>query len=93
MALWRAVWMIQARGLSGTPDERPLVHRRRKRFLRRLFGQIEIADQADQRGDDAAPIRAIDLLDHSIGVHDDRREFLSRVSIRRRRSTQRRRTR
>src|SRR5258706_369781 len=38
----------------------PLIHGGRKCFLRRLFRQIEVADDADQRGDDPPPIRVID---------------------------------
>ena len=66
MALWRAVWVIQARGRSGTPDIWPLLQGSRKCFLRILFGQIEIAQQPDQRGHNPAPIGAIDLF-HGCG--------------------------
>ena len=68
MALCRAVWMIQARGNSGMPAVAPLVDRGRKGFLRRLFGQVEIADQPDQGRDDPAPIGAINRLDSRVGV-------------------------
>jgi len=30
--------------------------------LRILFGQIEVAEEPNQGGDDPAPIRAVDLL-------------------------------
>jgi len=31
-----------------------------KGFLRRLFGEVEVADESNQGGDDPAPIGAID---------------------------------
>ena len=52
-------------GDAGGP---PLVHGGRKGFLRRLFGQVEIADQADQGGDDPAPIGAIDCFNGGGGI-------------------------
>ena len=64
----RAVWMIQARGNSGTPGHAPLVHGGRKGFLRRLFGQVEVAHQPDQGRDDPAPIGAIDRFDRPAGI-------------------------
>ena len=69
MALCRAVWMIQARGNSGTPEVAPLVHGGRKGFLRRLFRQVEVADQPDQGGDNPAPIGAIDRFNRRGGFH------------------------
>ncbi len=70
IALWRAVWMIQARGNSGTPRVAPLVDRGRKRFLGRLFGQIEVAQEPDQRRHDPAPIRPVNGIDRGRGVVD-----------------------
>ncbi len=43
----------------GHAGRRPLVHSGRKRFLSRLFGRIEVPEQPNQRGDDSAPVRAI----------------------------------
>ena len=41
--------MIHAGGESGTPDSRaPLVDRRGKGFLRRLFGHVEVAERPNQ---------------------------------------------
>ncbi len=40
----------------------PLVHGGRKGFLSRLFGRIEVAEEPNQRGDDPAPVGAIDLF-------------------------------
>ena len=45
----------------------PLIHGGRKRFLRRLFSQVEVADEADQRGHDPAPIGAIHGIDRRGG--------------------------
>ena len=57
-------------GDAGSP---PLVHGGRKGFLRRLFGQVEVADEADQGGDDPAPIGAINCFNGRGGV---RRTYL-----------------
>ena len=46
----------------------PLVHSGRKGFLRRLFGQVEVADEPDQRGNDPAPVGAIDRVNDRVGV-------------------------
>lgn len=40
----------------------PLLHRGRKCLLRRVFRDVEVADEPDQGGDDVAPIGAIDLV-------------------------------
>ena len=48
--------------------DRPLVHGSRKSFLRRLFRQVEVADEPDQGGDDPAPIRAVYFLNGRSGV-------------------------
>ena len=61
MALWRAVWMIHARGNSGTPETWPLLHGGRERFLGRLFGRIEVAEEPNQGGDDPTPVGTVDL--------------------------------
>ena len=45
----------------------PLVDGCRKGLLRALFGEVEIADHADQGGDDPAPIRAIDCVNRRAG--------------------------
>lgn len=46
---------------------RPLLERRRERILQRLLGEIEIAEETDQRGEDAAGLGAIDRLDRVYG--------------------------
>jgi hypothetical protein len=63
MALWFAVLMIHARGNSGTPGRPPLVHSGCEGLLSRFFGQVEIADEPDQGGNNPAPIGAVDCLD------------------------------
>jgi hypothetical protein len=42
---------------------RPTLGRDRECLLRGLLGELEIAEETDQRGDDAAPLVAEDLLD------------------------------
>src|SRR6266404_4597791 len=49
---------------AGVP---PLVYRGCKCFLRRLFGHFKVAEEANKRGDDPAPIRAINRLDCDVG--------------------------
>jgi hypothetical protein len=44
----------------------PLIDRRGKRLLRRVFRDVEIADLPDQGGDDAPPVRPIDGIDGSV---------------------------
>ncbi len=68
MALCRAVWMIQARGNWWNPGVLPLAHGGGEGFLRGLFREVEVADQADQSGHDPAPVGPIDRIDGSGGV-------------------------
>jgi len=46
----------------------PLVHGGRKRFLCRLFGQVEVADQPNQGRHDPAPIGPVDGIDGQRGI-------------------------
>ena len=62
MALKRPVETSQARGLAGHALRRPALHRRRERLLQRLLGQIEVAEQADERGQDAAGFGAVESV-------------------------------
>jgi hypothetical protein len=39
---------------------RPLLQRRLEGIVQRLFGDVEITEQADQRGEDTARLRAVD---------------------------------
>src|SRR5207245_1198409 len=42
----------------------PALHRRRERVMQRLLGQVKIAEQADQRGEDAARVGTVDAVHH-----------------------------
>ena len=42
---------------------RPALGRGRERFLRRFLGEVEVAEEADQAGEDAAPLVAEGLLE------------------------------
>ncbi len=55
-------------GRVGDAGDPPLVERGCKGFLRSLFGQVEVAKKPDQRGDDPAPVGAIDRVDRRVGV-------------------------
>ena len=48
----------------GQPLARPLLDGRRKRVVHRLFGAIEIAEQADQRRQHAPRVGAVDGIHH-----------------------------
>src|SRR5437879_143956 len=47
---------------------RPLLHRRRKGFLRRFFGQVKVTRELDERRDDPAPIGAIDFVNSIVEI-------------------------
>src|SRR5579863_2450778 len=71
-----AVDGLVARGLdnpgarhSRDTASRPLLQSSRKCFLRILFGQIEIAQQPDQRGYNPAPVGAINLFNGCGGIY------------------------
>jgi hypothetical protein len=42
---------------------RPALGGHRERFLRGLLGEVEVAEEADERGEDAAPGVAEDLVE------------------------------
>ena len=44
----------------------PLIHSYGKSFLGRFLRQVKIAERADQRGDDASPVGAIDFINSRI---------------------------
>jgi len=46
---------------------RPALDRRRERILKRFLGEIEVAEEADQGGENAAGFRAVDRLDRVYG--------------------------
>src|SRR5262249_39647240 len=54
----------RVRGLAGT---RPALGRDRERLLSGLLGEVEVAEEADQVGEDAAPLVAKNLLDQGCG--------------------------
>ena len=62
IALNRPVETSHARGLSGTPSCGQLLHRGRERVVKRLLGEVEVAEQANQRGEDAARVGAVDSV-------------------------------
>jgi len=45
-----------------------LIHSGRKGFLSNFFSEIEIADERNQRGHNAAPIGAVDCFDGIGGI-------------------------
>ena len=49
---------------------RPLVNRRRKGFLRGLFGEIEIPGQPDESRHDPAPVGAIDRVNSRVSIRE-----------------------
>ena len=59
----RAVVTSQAPGLVGHAVARPARGRDRERLLRGLLGEVEIAEEADQAGEDASPLVAEGLLE------------------------------
>ena len=62
IARLRAVVTSQARGLAGVPVARPPLRGDRERLLRGFLGEVEVAEEADQGGEDASPLVAEDLL-------------------------------
>ena len=63
MARLRAVVVIQAPGLSGTPRDRPHLERRDERLLDGLLGEVEVAEDADERRDRPARFLAEQAVD------------------------------
>ena len=63
IARLRAVVISQAPGLAGVAVARPALGGDRERLLRGFLGEVEVAEEADQGGEDAAPLVAEDLLE------------------------------
>jgi hypothetical protein len=61
-------------GDVGDAGGRPLLDGGGERVLGGLLGEVELADEPDQGGDDPAPIRAIDGVDRRGGVQRVRHE-------------------
>jgi hypothetical protein len=53
----------QARGLLGDAVAWPSVGGHRERLLRGFLGEVKVAEEADQGGQDAAPFLAEDLFE------------------------------
>jgi uncharacterized membrane protein len=50
-------------GVTRQPVAGPALRGGRKRLLRRFLGEVEVAEEADQRREDATPLLAEGLLD------------------------------
>ncbi|MFN8540921.1 MAG: hypothetical protein U0232_26010 [Thermomicrobiales bacterium] len=62
MALKRPVETSQARGLAGILF-RPLGHGGGEGVVQRLLGPVEVAEEADERGEDAPRFVAVEVVD------------------------------
>ncbi len=67
IARLRAVVVIQAPGLSGTPRDRPGLERADERILDGLLGEVEVAGHPDERGDGPALLLAEQAVDDLVG--------------------------
>ncbi len=63
IARLRAVAISQAPGLAGVPVPGPALRRDRERLLCGFLGEVEVAEEADQRSEDLSPLVAEGLLD------------------------------
>ena len=63
IARLRAVVTSQAPRVGGGAVARPALRRDRERLLRGFLGEVEVAEEADQGGEDASPLVAEDLLE------------------------------
>ena len=63
IARFRAVVTSHARRVGGRAVARPALGRDRERLLGGFLGEVEVAEEADQAGEDAAPLVAEDLLE------------------------------
>ena len=52
----------------GNAVSAPLVNGGGERFLRGVFGELEVAELPDERGHNAAPVRAVDRIDSDVGI-------------------------
>ena len=83
IARLRAVVTSHAPGLVGHAVARPALGGDRERLLRGFLGEVEVAEEADQGGEDAAPLLAEGLLEDR--YHSDDRADLDRAAHARRR--------
>ena len=63
IARFRAVVTSQARGIVGRAGRRPPLRGDRERLLGGFLGEVEVAEEADQGGEDASPLVAKDLVE------------------------------
>ena len=61
--------------MVGHPVAWPALGRGRERLLRGFLGEVEVAEEADQGGEDAAPLLAEDVLE------DAQNSLSGRISI------------
>ena len=64
IARLRAVVTSHAAGLVGNAVAGPAFGGDRERLLRGFLGELEVAEEADQRSEDAPPLLAEDLLEN-----------------------------
>ena len=75
IALKRPAETSHARGFAGTPSRGHCSTRRGEGVVQRLLGEVEVAEQADQRGEDAARLGAVDRIDRARGRLRPRRRI------------------
>jgi hypothetical protein len=56
--------------VGGDTVARPALGGERERLLGRFLGEVEVADVADQAGEDAAPLLPKDPFEDSLALHD-----------------------
>jgi hypothetical protein len=64
IARLRAVVISHAPGLAGVPFVRPAGGGDRESLLGGFLGEVEVAEEADQRGEDTPPLLPEDLLEN-----------------------------
>ena len=62
IALKRPAETSQVRGLAGHAVPRPLLHGRGEGVVQRLLGEIEVAEEADERRENAAGLGSVDRV-------------------------------
>jgi len=64
MALKRPDEISHARGLAGTPSPRPLLQRSTEGSVQRVLGEVEVAELADEGGEDTTRFGVADDVHH-----------------------------
>ena len=67
IARLRAVVTIQPAGFAGRPSHGPALERGGERLLHRVLGEREVAEDADQVGEDAGRLLAVEAADRFRG--------------------------